>query len=121
MKRLIEFLILPLILLSMFSCSSKTLSSSDIASIEKAVNTYLEADDAEILFSWRNPDIKVEYVVVKSAKIAKTDRVDTILDDNTKKFFYLYYVENEQLFALKNNKAYSIKDGYSDLVFNQEN
>lgn len=120
MKRLIKLLIFPLILLSMFSCSSKTLNSSDITVIEKAVNTYLEADDAEVLFSWRNPDIKVDYVVVKSEKIAKTDRVDTILDENTKKFFYLYYVENEQLFALKNNKVYSIKDGYSDLVFNQD-
>lgn len=120
MNKLIKFLILPFILLSLFSCSSKELTSIDLEAITQQVNTYLSTDDVEILYSWRNENIEVSYVIVSSSKIDKTDRVDTIIDENLNRYFYVDYYENEQLFAIKNNKVYSIKEAYCDLVIDQD-
>ena len=115
MKKIFMFLGVIILILSMSSCTSYELTSEEKEKINNAFEKYIEKQDITTPLSFELKKCYGKYnegyvVLYKSNHISPTYRKDTINNVEIK------YAPNEQMFVYFEEKIYSLKDAYLNIL-----
>lgn len=115
MKKIFMFLGVIILILSMSSCASYELTSEEKEKINNAFEKYIEKQDITTPLSFELKKCYGKYnegyvVLYKSNHISPTYRKDTINNVEIK------YAPNEQMFVYFEEKIYSLKDAYLNIL-----